>query len=99
MHSSDLVRNLAHHDGSREVAVIVSCPVGGKEGDDDRSAGPNRALTAEVRHRTLGGAGDDHVRAGEALLAEEKRRASIEALRSERTFIEPQDPVSDVRLG
>ena len=51
-----------------------------------------------MRHGAFRGAGDDHVRAGEAHLAEEKLGAGIKALRGERPAFEPEHAVLDLGL-
>jgi hypothetical protein len=99
VHAPDLVWYLADDDAPCEVAVIVAGPAGGKDVDDDRRARPDRALTTEVRHRAFRRAGDDHVRAHEAPLTQEQRRARIQALGGEKAVVEPQNPLPDVRLG
>src|SRR4029077_2935107 len=57
MHAPDLVWNLAHHNRSGEVAVIVTGPARGKDVDDDRRIRAYRALASVVRHRALRRAG------------------------------------------
>ena len=63
------VGNLAHDDGSGEVAVIVAAAPRWKDVDDHRRSRSNRPLAAKMRHRTFRRTGDDHVRAAEPHLA------------------------------